>query len=821
MNSAVTREHAIQSVPLKGGFVLSKQADARSNRMESECVAWVQWNASETFSSRHKKVRGRVGCFATLMALVACGLSYSLCGCAVEPLGGAKPSGLAVSPMSVSLGSIPLGKSTSTTVTLVNQGTGSVNVVRLNITGQSFSLAGENSLPISIAAGDRYDLLINFTPAASGPVSGQLTITSDDSSGGTMVISLSGAGVTAVQDFPTLSDLSCSNAVVVGALADTCTATISTPAPSNGFSVILSSDNAAVSVSSSALVPANATSVQFTASVSPVLTAESASLTASAGTISKSFSLSLAAFLPTLSAGSASVDFGTVALNTRASQNVSLTSVGSAPVVITGATASGASFTLVPSSFPVILTPGQTLSLSVQFDPIDSGVATGQLSVTSNSSGGSFAAIPLTGAGMSATTFSYTGSPLVSTLVPPNSSAPLSGSFFGMTIHHSATPFPAFPVSTLRFWDVTAWSDIEPSSGQFVWTRMDSTTVLGKQKGVIDYIFTLGSVPTWASTNPSAACTGGNGLGACAPPDMNAFDDFVSHVVQRYCGTVKYYETWNEPNNTSYWIGTNAQLLTVAQHLYKLAKDPANCGCTGGVCSPNGGANPNQILLPSISHIDQPILDWLDSYLATAGAAYPYADVVAFHGYGATIPEQIVPQLQSLNQTIAKHGLSSLPLWNTEASWGAPPYVDQDQASWLMRYHVALAVSGVSRFIWYAYDNCGWGTLWEAPWCVNPQMPTGQVTAPGEAYGVIEDWLIGATLADCQLYQNGLWVCELQRPENENTWMIWSSTGDDITVPIPPGSGLSSYRDWQNNVVALSTTLTVGQMPVLLGDSTP
>jgi len=86
---------------------------------------------------------------------------------------------------------------------------------------------------------------------------------------------------------------------------------------------------------------------------------------------------------------------------------------------------------------------------------------------------------------------------------------------------------------------------------------------------------------------------------------------------------------------------------------------------------------------------------------------------------------------------------------------------------------------------------------------------------------VIEDWLIGATLADCQLYQNGLWVCELQRPENENTWMIWSSTGDDITVPIPPGSGLSSYRDWQNNVVALSTTLTVGQMPVLLGDSTP
>jgi hypothetical protein len=133
-----------------------------------------------------------------------------------------------------------------------------------------------------------------------------------------------------------------------------------------------------------------------------------------------------------------------------------------------------------------------------------------------------------------------------------------------------------------------------------------------------------------------------------------------------------------------------------------------------------------------------------------------------------------------------------------------------------MRYHVSLAVSGVSRFVWYAYDNCGWGILWEASWCNNPQMPVGQMTAPGQAYGVIENWLSGASLVNCQQYVDGLWACQLQRPGGYYAWMIWSSTGSELTVAIPQGLGLISYRDWNNNINAMPSQLTVGQMPLLL-----
>ena len=423
--------------------------------------------------------------------------------------------------------------------------------------------------------------------------------------------------------------------------------------------------------------------------------------------------------------------------------------------------------------------------------------------------------------------FTYAGSPLANTLTPSSNSTAISSKFFGMTIHNLApntsgvssdlTPFPAFNVSTLRLWDVAYWAILEPSQGNFDWTKMDGTIATARKNGVNDFIFTFGNAPQWASTDPSDAC-GNTGVqfGTCAPPDMQAFDDFATTVVQRYCGTVTYYEPWNEPNNKQSWDGSNAQLLTVAQHLYQIAKDPANCGCTNGVCSPNGGSNPNQVLLPPISSLGPTSLDWLDSYLAAAGAQHSYADIASFHGYGVVNPEDVISRIQLLRQTLGKHGLATLELWNTEASWGEETtQVDQPQASWLMRYHADQIAAGVSRLVWYAYDNCEWGTLWTASSC-NTQGTQNAMTAPGRAYGVIENWLVGASLDHCEQYKDGLWACELQRIGGYQGWMLWSSSGVSLSVPTPASSGLTEYRDWQDNGKPLPEVITVNQMPVLL-----
>jgi hypothetical protein len=133
-----------------------------------------------------------------------------------------------------------------------------------------------------------------------------------------------------------------------------------------------------------------------------------------------------------------------------------------------------------------------------------------------------------------------------------------------------------------------------------------------------------------------------------------------------------------------------------------------------------------------------------------------------------------------------------------------------------MRYHAAQAALGVTRFVWYAYDQCGWGTLWSSPLCTANQGPTGQLTEAGNAYSTIENWFTGANLTQCQQYQNGLWACELQRSGGYDAWMLWSSTGTNLSVPVPQNLGLTVYRDWQGNVHTLPAELTVNQMPVLL-----
>jgi Beta-galactosidase len=421
------------------------------------------------------------------------------------------------------------------------------------------------------------------------------------------------------------------------------------------------------------------------------------------------------------------------------------------------------------------------------------------------------------------TNFGYAESPLAATVVPANRSVTMSGAYFGMTISHlaasggssKAVPFPTFPIHTFRLWDVVGWNSLEPADGQYDWTTMDDTIATAKQNGVSDFIFTLGYVPVWASTNPSDPC-GGVGSGTCDAPDMRALDDFVTHVVQRYCGVVQYFETWNEPNLKEFWNGTDAQLTSMAGDLYRIAKDPGNCGCTSGVCAPGAGVNPNEVLLPPISSISEANLSWLDAYLAASGPTYPYADVASFHGYGFGLPEDIVDGVTQLEKTLALHGLSSLELWDTEASWGTSTIDDQkQQASWLMRFHIAQEVSAVSRFVWYAYDNCAWGTLW-GPTCQKSSDNWQGIRLPGQAYGNVEGWMVGAALDHCEHYQDGFWACQLQRAGGYEGWILWYSNGASRSVRIPAKLQLTKYRDWQNNSGVLPEEITVDQMPVIV-----
>ena len=197
---------------------------------------------------------------------------------------------------------------------------------------------------------------------------------------------------------PTLSGLTCSSASMTGAGSDSCTVTLSAAAPSGGVSVSLASSNAVVRVPARVTIPANATSVRFTANVSSVTSAQAVTLTASAG-VSKSFALQLNATAPTLSISATNVAFGNVGVKMAATRTMTLSSTGTAAVTVSAATVTGTGFTVSGATFPVNLNPGQSVTLNAQFGPIAKGAATGQLTIKSNSSSNGTVVISLSGTG--------------------------------------------------------------------------------------------------------------------------------------------------------------------------------------------------------------------------------------------------------------------------------------------------------------------------------------------------------------------------------------------------------------------------------------
>jgi hypothetical protein len=234
-------------------------------------------------------------------------------------------------------------------------------------------------------------LTVQFNPSTTASVSGQLSILSDVAA---ETVALSGTGTNAA---PTISALSCATTSITGSLADSCKVSLSGSAPKGGLTVALASSSTNLTVPGSVTIPATATTAAFTANAIAVSTTQSVKLTATTGGTSKSVSLQLIPALAQLSVNATTISFGAVVVNHATTQVVTLTSTGKAAVTVKSISVKGTGFSLSPVSVPATLNPGQTLLLTLTFDPTTTGSQTGQLTITSDSSTNSTVTIALSG----------------------------------------------------------------------------------------------------------------------------------------------------------------------------------------------------------------------------------------------------------------------------------------------------------------------------------------------------------------------------------------------------------------------------------------
>lgn len=366
-----------------------------------------------------------------------------------------------------------------------------------------------------------------------------------------------------------------------------------------------------------------------------------------------------------------------------------------------------------------------------------------------------------------------TGSCVAWAKTPPSCKAdsqPFTAQFMGMHTLSPTRHWPTVTVGSMRPAGTT-WGTIEPKQGQFDWHGLDAWVAASQAHGAqLDYVFL--NTPQWASTQPKQRCNRGP-IGCAAPPRDDAWSGFITALVQRYKGRIASYEMWNEPNAIGFFTGSAADMEHMVSIAYPIIKsiDPGAI-----VVSP----------APSSTGWPIPYDQWMDQFLAAGGGKY--VDAVAWHAYAgranqpALPPEEIVEQIDKIRAVMAKHGVSDLPLWDTEGGWGGDSQLpdQQVQAAFLARWYLIQFTHGVARAYWYQWNNPNWGTLWSEG--------TGNTPA-ALAYARVYAWLSGATgSSPCAPAEGSVWTCTLCKGSDSYV-VAWSSAED---APFIPGS-FSTY----------------------------
>jgi len=339
-----------------------------------------------------------VGCAATflrkfslviiLLAALGTGACVGVTGkpAGSEPAGG---KGVSVTPASMNFGNVNVNSSVTHSFTLANTGSTAVMVKNVNGEGMGYHLSGL-SAPLSLNAGASVKFSIKFAPVSAGTEGGTFWITTSASSS-PLTISLAADGVSAPGGTPAIEvtpgAVNFGN-VTVGStdsqtmrVSNTGTADLTITkitASGTGFSV------SGLSIPTTLPAGQNAT---FTSSFKSTATGnQTGSISIASNAAGSPLPIDLTASGVTtnlkLSANESSLNFGTIGVGETRSQIVKLTNTGNANVMIENVTTSGTGFGV--SGGPLTLAPGQSTTITVNFDPRAPGGVAGNLIVTSN-----------------------------------------------------------------------------------------------------------------------------------------------------------------------------------------------------------------------------------------------------------------------------------------------------------------------------------------------------------------------------------------------------------------------------------------------------
>ena len=281
---------------------------------------------------------------------------------------------LNASASSVAFGTVSVGSEVTKTVQLANAGTGSVTISGMTVSGTGVSVTGL-AVPANLGAGQDANLTITYKPNAAGTLSGKVSIASN-ASDPSLVVDLSGTATTAPSSALTATPSSITfGNVVVGtessqtirlANSGTASVTVSSLAPSVS--------TVSVSGITVPLTLAPGATANFTAAFKPTAASSvSGAITVKSNATDPSMAIDMTgagqSALVQLTVSPTSVSFGGAAVGSANSKPVTVKNTGNTNASISSVAVAGTGFSLSGSSTSVVLTPGQSETYTVNFDP--------------------------------------------------------------------------------------------------------------------------------------------------------------------------------------------------------------------------------------------------------------------------------------------------------------------------------------------------------------------------------------------------------------------------------------------------------------------
>ncbi|MCH9718517.1 MAG: hypothetical protein K0U60_01450 [Actinomycetia bacterium] len=264
---------------------------------------------------------------------------------------------------------------------------------------------------------------------------------------------------------------------------------------------------------------------------------------------------------------------------------------------------------------------------------------------------------------------------------------------------HAFSSQPGVPGSSLRLNCTPLWRDVQPQKGTFVWDEFDNVVSRDRDSwGYGDLMYVPCGTPEWAGGAVKQPNKEVRGFKSTAPPKkMKFYEKFMTKVVKRYKGKIRYYQTWNEITSPQFFQGSPKQAAKMTKILHKVVKQ---------------NDSKAKVVSASVQTHTSAYRQYGSDYLRELNKLNWPVKFVAGHFYPLDKggPDARVKQIQQFKQTAKNAGMpKKKKIWDTEANFWtsvvdpnpAGKVRGKKAATYLARNFLDTIRLGLKRSYWY------------------------------------------------------------------------------------------------------------------------